>query len=345
MRLLAPAKINLHLRVGPRSADGYHPLLTWMCTAGLFDTLTFVRGARSPTADQADQARAAEQQHAPAEATPDWFSLSTDAAGLATDRRNLVTRAATALTNTLSRAGEGATDVETTPMAAAKPLPRVSVFLIKRIPAGSGLGGGSSDAATTLMALNAMWELNLPASRLSGIGATLGSDVPFFLHAPSAICTGRGEVVRPIAPPAIAKWAVLVLPDIEMPTPAVYRRFDEMNLGRADDLTYEPDWGAWTSLPAAELVARLVNDLEPPAFDLRPELGELRLALERKWVRTVRMSGSGSSLFTLCDAGKEAEDLAAIARTSFTNVRALAVQLAPPATISAAGAQGDESHR
>src|SRR3954468_12131131 len=102
LRVLAPAKLNLHLRVGPLSADGFHPLLTWMCTAGLFDTLTFVRGARSSDADRAAP---------PADATPECFSLSTDHPTLPTDRRNLVVKVATALADTLSRVGEGATDV------------------------------------------------------------------------------------------------------------------------------------------------------------------------------------------------------------------------------------------
>ncbi|HEX8912104.1 MAG TPA: hypothetical protein VF796_07065, partial [Humisphaera sp.] len=123
---------------------------------------------------------------------------------------------------------------------------------------------------------------------------------------PSSVCTGRGEVVRPTPPPAVARWAVLVLPAVHMPTPDVYRRFDAMRLGRTADVEQEPDWQAWARLPAAELMAKLVNDLEPPAFDLRPELADLRARAERSAGRVVRMSGSGSSLFTLFDSEPEA---------------------------------------
>ena len=86
-----------------------------------------------------------------------------------------------------------------------------------------------------------------------------------------------------------------------MATPGVYRRYDEMKLGDGRSIREEPDWPTWSKLPAAELMPRLINDLEPPAFSLGPELGELRAALERNWGRVFRMSGSGSSLFSLCD--------------------------------------------
>jgi 4-diphosphocytidyl-2-C-methyl-D-erythritol kinase len=322
MRVLAPAKINLHLRVGPTRADGFHPLLTWMVTAGLFDTLTFVRRrddrppAETSAADDATGARAGGPAFA---LSCDHPSLPVDAAG------NLVTRVATALADTLSRVGEGATAHGA---FSGWTRERVSAFLIKRIPPGAGLGGGSSDAATTLMALNARWKLDWSRRQLSEFAARFGSDLSFFFDAPSAVCTGRGEVVRPTPAPDICRWAVLVLPAISMPTPAVYKRFDEMGLGREDDVMTEPDWLAWSKLPAAELLPRLVNDLEPPAFAIRPELGELRSALEQKLSRIVRMSGSGSSLFTLCDTADEAALLSQRARDEM-NVDARPVQLAP----------------
>jgi 4-diphosphocytidyl-2-C-methyl-D-erythritol kinase len=208
--------------------------------------------------------------------------------------------------------------------------------LNKRVPSGAGLGGGSSDAAAALAGLNRLWKLGYPASRLAEIGATMGSDIPFFLHGPSSVCSGRGEVVRPVPPPDMGRehgsaWAVLVLPKIELATPAVYRRFDEMKLGRDEHLAVEPDWSEWSRLPAADLMARLVNDLEPPAFDLSPPLKELKEALEHGLGRIVRMSGSGSSLFTLCDGG--ADEAEAIARRfrDMLMVDAIAVPLAPDA--------------
>jgi 4-diphosphocytidyl-2C-methyl-D-erythritol kinase len=253
----------------------------------------------------------------------DWFTLSCDDPGLPTDGSNLVVKAATAMADALqshvSRVGEGRTDR----------IEPVSAFLAKRIPSGAGLGGGSSDAAATLIGLNALWKLDWPASRLSEIAARIGSDVPFFLCGASSVCTGRGEVVR-AAPAPDMKWATLVLPKIDMPTPAVYRRFDEMNLGREESVHGQVDWPAWSKLAAAELMPLLVNDLEPAAFSLRPELGELRSKLQRELSHIVRMSGSGSSLFTLCDDADSAASLAKRASAS-AGVDAMAVAVAPAA--------------
>jgi 4-diphosphocytidyl-2-C-methyl-D-erythritol kinase len=163
-------------------------------------------------------------------------------------------------------------------------------------------------------------EKRRPANDLSAFAGRFGSDVPFFVRAafpppdggPSAVCTGRGEVIKPVAPPA-ARWAVLVLPEIALSTADVYRRFDEMGLGRQDDVDAvgAPDWSAWSRLTASELLPRLVNDLEAPAFSLRPDLADLRAAAQQALGRTVRMSGSGSSLFTLVDARADAVAAAA----------------------------------
>ncbi len=302
MRVLAPAKINLHLRVGPAREDGFHPLLSWMVTAGLFDTLVLRRIGR-------DEQRA-DAAHAD-------FTLSTDHPSLANDiAGNLVTRVATALADTLRRNGEGSIDA-------------VSAYLIKRIPLGAGLAGGSSDAAAALLALGRLWKLNWDAGRIARFSERFGSDVPFFFHGPSSVCSGRGEIVRPIDAPAIARWAVLALPSIESSTPAVYRRFDEMKRGSEEAITTEPPWSEWSKLPAAELMPQLVNDLEAPAFALQPQLAALRVGLEQQLGRVVRMSGSGSSLFTLCDAEADAIELANRARER-VKIDALAVPICPP---------------
>jgi 4-diphosphocytidyl-2-C-methyl-D-erythritol kinase len=210
----------------------------------------------------------------------------------------------------------------------ANPADSVSIHLEKQIPHGGGLGGGSSDAAFTLTALNRFWDLKKSNEELAGLAGRLGSDVPFFLFGPSSICRGRGEVVRPIPAPAIAKWVVLILPALSMPTPAVYRQFDAMKAGRQADIAIEPDWNQWAALPSQELLLKLVNDLEPPAFAIEPKLGSLRAALEKTLDRPVRMSGSGSSLFTLYDEKDEAA-AAARALTEQHGLRAMGVELAP----------------
>jgi 4-diphosphocytidyl-2-C-methyl-D-erythritol kinase len=293
MRVLAPAKINLHLRVGPRRDDGFHSLVSWMVTVGLFDTLTFERARSSSTAPTTGVPEASR------------FALACNRPEIPVDEANLVHRAATLL-------------------AASSPLPSppTHCLLEKQIPSGAGLGGGSSDAARTLLALNRFWHLDRPVDDLAPLAARLGSDVPFFLYPPSAICAGRGERVRFLSAPQ-PRWALLVLPPIHMPTPLVYRRFDEMGLGT--DLTDEPDWAAWTRLGAADLLQRLVNDLEPPAFAISPELSDLRRAIEDRLGRTVRMSGSGSSLFTLFDAETEALAASEAVRSTPAPVHVVAV--------------------
>jgi 4-diphosphocytidyl-2C-methyl-D-erythritol kinase len=273
MRVLAPAKLNLHLRVGSPGASGYHPLMSWMCTIGLFDTLTIE----------------------PADTTD--VSLTCSEPSLPCDQTNLVMRAARAMQEQIARDHPG------TALGAR-------VHLHKRIACGAGLGGGSSDAACALLALNRLWKLNWPLGKLAGIAETLGSDVPFFLHGPSSLCTGRGEVVERIAPPR-PRWAVLVLPGFALPTPAVYSKFDQLRLGGADAIAIRPPFQRWAELPAAELLPVLVNDLEPAAFALCPELASLREIAERAIGRPVRMTGSGSTLFSLFDDSSEAKQAAA----------------------------------
>jgi 4-diphosphocytidyl-2-C-methyl-D-erythritol kinase len=180
------------------------------------------------------------------------------------------------------------------------------------------------------MALNRRWHLDWPMDRLAPLAAKLGSDVPFFLYGPSSICTGRGEIVNPIPPPSLAKWVVLILPDIHMPTAAVYGRFDQLALGFDEHIERDrPDWSAWISKKSKDLLSGLVNDLERPAFEIRKDLGTLRADIELKLGRPVRMSGSGSSLFTLYDERGEAEAAANVILAQFGVPRVIAAEMAP----------------
>jgi 4-diphosphocytidyl-2-C-methyl-D-erythritol kinase len=288
MRLSAPAKINLHLRVAPPGTDGFHPLLSWMCTVGLFDTLEI---------------------SAPASIAPSEIQLSCNVPDLACDESNLIVRAGRALAE-----------------STGNPSLTARIHLTKRIPIGGGLGGGSSDAAATLQGLNRLWDLRKSAEELSSIASQLGSDVPFFLHGPSCIARGRGEVLQRIDPPR-ARWALLILPEISMPTPAVYRKFDEMNLGQDLNAGEEPQWQDWIGRSANQLSPKLINDLEVPAFALASALGQLRADLEQFLSRVVRMSGSGSTLFTLFD-DRDAAELAATAARRLC-AKSVVVDLAP----------------
>ena len=324
LRLLAPAKINLHLRVGPRRDDGFHPLLSWMATVGLFDTLIL-------NAAPAPEDRGSESAH-----RSDGVVMSCDDPSLPCDGRNLVLRAAVQFRQNVSAVA--CLSAGASGKTAGTPRESLlSIHLEKRIPAGGGLGGGSSDAARTLQGLEHLCRSHLcqsnrpedsAGSALLELAARLGSDVPFFLYGPSSVCKGRGEAVRPIAAPERAKWVTLVLPPIAMPTVDVYRRFDQMNLGREQDVEQEPSWQQWVRLDSRSLLEQLVNDLETPAFDLRPDLAALRAGIEKTVNRPVRMSGSGSSLFTLFD--QREESLTAAERIGTDHgVRAIAIELCP----------------
>jgi 4-diphosphocytidyl-2-C-methyl-D-erythritol kinase len=302
-RVLAPAKINLHLRVGPppTAGDGFHPLLSWMATVGLFDNLDL---ELSPPSD------------AQAESKP-RVRLSCDDPSIPIDESNLIARAAAAMLDEAAAAAH----------RRAEPW-SLSAVLHKRIPVGAGLGGGSSDGAATMIALNSMLGLNGSRDRLAQLASRFGSDLPFFFFGPSSVCTGRGEIVQPIAPPK-ARHVILLLPENHMPTPAVYRRFDDMNLGRDDALRNVPNWDQWSTLSAADLLPLLINDLEPPAFAINPRLATLHQRATDALGRIVRMSGSGSSLFSLFDSRPEAES-AAVYLSQELKTRVIAVDLCPP---------------
>jgi 4-diphosphocytidyl-2-C-methyl-D-erythritol kinase len=169
---------------------------------------------------------------------------------------------------------------------------------------------------------------------LTTLGASLGSDVPFFFAQPSAWCTGRGEITSPMPAPRAARWALLVFPPMGLSTAAVYRRFDEMAVeGGSLGSDISPSLPATAqnlpNLRSIDLLPQLRNDLEPPAFSLAPDLAECREAIERFLGRPVRMSGSGSTLFTLFDEATEAASASRKALERFGSLRFAAVELSP----------------
>lgn len=297
LQLLAPAKVNLILRVGPRRADGFHPILTWMCTVRLFDKLILESTTRRGE-----------------------ISLRCDDPTLPADQTNLVHKAASVLSSELASEGLAPAGVRMT--------------LQKTVPMGAGLGGGSSDAARAIQGLARLWDVRWPIARLRDLSARLGSDIPFFFHAPSALCEGRGEIIRPVPSPSV-RWCVLILPGIHMPTPAVYRRFDELDAADRsiwdEDRCGQPDWQALATMDSWKLLEHLVNDLEAPAFDLRPDLADLRRTIETVLSRPVRMSGSGSALFTLFDSRSEADAAAhrLAGDSASPGLRVISTELAP----------------
>lgn len=182
----------------------------------------------------------------------------------------------------------------------------VHIGLEKRIPAGAGLGGGSSNAASVLELLNELWNLDLPATDLERIGAEIGSDVPLFLHTPLCIVRGRGEQIEDLHRP-LPGWVVLILPAIHLPTRDVYAAWDRLptHPGRPSIESVLQRAGGTEAL-----MPHLFNDLEPAAQVVRPALGEVIEQVGRVSGGTVRMTGSGSGLFRLFDEREGADGFA-----------------------------------
>ncbi len=221
--------------------------------------------------------------------------LSADATAVPTDETNLAVRAARQLAE--NRGGDR---------------PGADIVLTKRIPIGAGLGGGSSDAATTLMLLNRAWALDRPLDELHAIGAQIGSDVPLFLHRGPCVIRGRGEQVEPIdlrLPP----FGVLLLPGIECATAAVYGAFDQLAAEKSAAPDVESliaigsDADAWLEVAG--------NDLESAALAAHPELVAFVASARELCSQRLVMSGSGSTFFTLCDTRDEADDCVAVLQT------------------------------
>jgi 4-diphosphocytidyl-2-C-methyl-D-erythritol kinase len=177
------------------------------------------------------------------------------------------------------------------------------IHLEKHVPAGAGLGGGSSDAAAVLRGLNDLCDQPLNLQRLAELGAALGSDVPFFLY--DAVCdaTGRGEVVTPVEWPH-KLTLVLVKPPFGVSTPWAYKQWQSSQ--PIDGVRYSPqlcDWGS------------MVNDLERPVFQKHLLLPTLKTwFLEQPETAAALMSGSGSTMFAVVKAGADAAALAARAQ-------------------------------
>jgi 4-diphosphocytidyl-2-C-methyl-D-erythritol kinase len=208
--------------------------------------------------------------------------LICDTEGLSTDHRNLVSRAASAVLDQ-AQLGVG-----------------VDIELRKRIPIGAGLGGGSSDAAATILGLNHVLKLGWSAAKMAEVGQALGSDVAFFVFSPSAIVSGRGEAVRPVTVEG-RRWIVLVKPRFGVETKWAYQQLagtrtevrplsaDHQAMDRRDRLT-------WTELSAAA-----ENDFEKPVFAEHPLLLQIRRTLLDLGAQCALLSGSGATVFGLFD--------------------------------------------
>jgi len=268
VRLPAPAKVNLGLRLLERRSDGYHGIETFFHTLAWGDVVTLEPG----------EGIALELVVAPDAPHRDGLSR------VPADRDNLAWRAAAALMDALD-------------------LPGVRIRLEKRVPPGSGLGGGSSDAAAVLRGLPVLYGVSPPADLLARLALGLGADVPFFLVGGCALATGVGEHLEPLEP-AAGTPVVLALPEAPALTAAAYRAANYT-------LTRSPLYPQYRKSHKGirEILSRerLVNDLQAAVLPDRPDITALIETMRSTDAFFISMSGSGSAVFGLYEGPDQAE--------------------------------------
>ena len=268
MKIRAPAKVNLSLRVVGRRADGYHLLDTIMVPVSLYDDVV-IRKLRGVGADR--------KKPAPI------IKVYCDHPLAPGGEQNLAHRAAQLI------------------LAKAKSNQSIEIRIHKRIPVGAGLGGGSTDAAATLVGINRLLKLGFSLRQLERLGLKLGADVPFFIRGRPARARGIGERLQPLD--GIAQhWLVIIYPGFPLATAWVYRNLPVkltkpiVNTSIASSLT-----------GSSNLPEMLVNDLENVPLGRYRKIGLLKHKLLRAGARGSLMSGSGSSVFGLFDSRRKAQ--------------------------------------
>ena len=286
----APGKINVFLKVGALLDDGYHDVATAYQAVSLFEDV------RATPADDFSVS----------------FTGSIDTSALAVDGTNLAIRAATLLAH---RAGYRR---------------GVHLDIEKHVPIAGGMGGGSADAAATLLACDTLWGTDLGRDELMELAATLGSDVPFALAGGTAIGTGRGDKLSPALAAGQFQW-VLALADFGMSTPEVYSELDRHRDRHAQDIfpaaiAPQVDTGVLQALRAGDphmLAEAMHNDLQAPALHLEPELASVIQLGEENGALAGIVSGSGPTIaFLAPDLDGALELQIALSAARLTVVRA-----------------------
>jgi 4-diphosphocytidyl-2-C-methyl-D-erythritol kinase len=206
------------------------------------------------------------------------INLRCDDPSLKADCSNLVSRAATAV---LERGGQ---------------VVGLDIVLTKQIPMGAGLGGGSSDAAATIMGLNRILGLRWSKDLMAQVGQTLGSDVPFFLFAPSATVAGRGERVTPVRI-MDSRWVVLVNPGFPIETKWAYQQLSESRTGVVPVSRSHMALETSPELNWKQVLEIAENDFEVPVFKAYPLLRDIKQQLMSQGAEVALLSGSGATVF------------------------------------------------
>ena len=173
-------------------------------------------------------------------------------------------------------------------------VPPLTITLEKHIPVAAGLAGGSSDCAAVMLGINQLFGLNADEQTLANIAAEIGSDIPFCLTGPTALATGRGEIIEPL-PELPAMWVVLVKPAFGVSTAEVYGHLEQFVSKSAFDLLI------MGTLDCDRLLNRMRNSLESSTFKRYPYVRQLKQELEEMGGRHTLMSGSGPTVFSVFD--------------------------------------------
>jgi 4-diphosphocytidyl-2-C-methyl-D-erythritol kinase len=275
VRVRAPGKVNLSLRVGPLDDDGYHPVVSVFQAVSLYEEVTATQVA--PGAGLSLTVSGPQADRVPTDAT------------------NLAWRAAELLARHVG--------VD----------PDVALHVTKGVPVAGGMAGGSADAAATLVACDALWDLGVPRAELSALAAELGADVPFCLLGHTAVGTGRGDLLTPAMTRGEFHWA-FAASDEGLSTPKVYGLFDELTAGQAAAAALVDDNPLMQALragDAAALGAALHNDLQEPALSLRPGLRRTLDAARGAGALGALVSGSGPTVAALARSRQHALAIAA----------------------------------
>lgn len=307
VRASAPGKVNLTLRVGAPTPDGYHPLVTVFEALNLRETVT-VRTSKTPGVRVETVAYLPDGSVD--EATTRAMADVDPATHLAVRAARVLQRLAAAGPWALTAAG-------------------LSIRVDKRVPVAGGMAGGSADAAAALVACNELWDLGLGDEQLHAIGRSLGADVPACLAGGIALGTGRGDHMSVLreGDEAGAEYQhhwVMLLAHEGLSTPSVFREFDRVDAAGAPALA-EPTPEEITALcgEPEELRHCLVNDLQAPALRLRPELAETIAAATDAGALAVTLSGSGPTVAALARDAEHARALAATLSDAPTVARAI----------------------
>ncbi len=285
--VVAPAKLNLYLEVLGKRTDGFHELETLLVPVRIYDQLTWSPSNSLSPSLSTECSLSIESCHPRGGFRP---QVSID------PHDNLVTRAAKLLA------------------AKAGLKPHGHFHLVKRIPQEAGLGGGSSDAAATLLLANEAWHAGLSHAELAHLAAELGSDVPYFLNQGPAICRGRGERIEPLGGLPHLHF-VVVKPDFGLSTPRVFAELGER--GALSSERAEKSASCLSQLIAAlnrGAIARacqwMTNRLETAAARLAPEISQIKTTLAQAGCWGQLMTGSGSTLVGVARSANQARRIA-----------------------------------